>query len=221
MSERYAILGASRGLGAAFVRHVVKQNPAADWLLISRKAPLLERLASEIPGSREVVIADFSKREDQEKVLSHILSFGPSRLIYFAGGGPHQLYQSAGWKDHLWALEVSFIFPARVLHQSLMLQRETKQIVFIGSAIAESSPDGKAASYAAAKHALKGLVSSVRAEKPPTDLRLYSPGFMNTELLPPHAWPRQQGLVLEPSSVAVDLYEWLFQNDDTGFRIYK
>ncbi|MBK7960771.1 MAG: hypothetical protein IPK04_05925 [Bdellovibrionales bacterium] len=75
-----------------------------------------------------------------------------------------------------------------------------KQGIFIGSQIAERNPDINAASYTAAKHALLGIISTLQKEalegkdtkkaSLAHDLRLFSPGYMNTSLLPPTAWPR-------------------------------
>ncbi|MBX9769145.1 MAG: hypothetical protein K2X47_17855, partial [Bdellovibrionales bacterium] len=136
------------------------------------------------------------------------------RLIYFVGGGPHGLFQQKQWKDHEWSFQVTFRTPARFLHEVMRNSLGLQQLTFIGSAIAGDSPDPEAASYCAAKHALQGLISSIQEEQrhlpaDTLDLRLYSPGYMNTGLLPRNAWPRYKGNVLEPELVAQDLLEWL------------
>lgn len=223
MSERIAVFGASRGLGAAFVRAYAAARPRCKWLLLSRKEKQLEALKDEV-GNACIHVADFSKPESQDRALSALTEFSPTRVLYFAGGGPYKAYHDSGWKDHRWALEVTFVFPARLLHWLLFQARvhaQVAQAIFIGSAIAEDAADPNAASYAASKHALRGLIRSVRAENHPVDVRLYSPGYLDTELLPGDAWPRQQGLVLDPNRVAEDLVAWTFSNDGDGFRIYK
>ena len=78
----------------------------------------------------------------------------------------------------------------------------------MGSSVAEDKADPGAASYAAAKHALKGLLESVILEKPDLDVRLFSPGYMDTGMLPQNAWPRQQGLAEDPDAVARRLWQW-------------
>lgn len=221
MTERIAVLGAGRGLGAAFTLAVAKANPSSELLLISRKEPPLKNLISQIGNRASVLKADFSKTPDRDTVLNSMREFQPNRILYFAAGGPYGPFQNLEMKDHRWAWEVTFAFAAEVLHFALKSTFEIRQAVFIGSAIAEDAADPGAASYSAAKHALRGLVRSVRAEKPHVDVRLYSPGYMDTDLLPAHAWPRQQGLAMDAGPVAEDLLSWIFMNDDTGFRIYK
>ncbi|HEX4923269.1 MAG TPA: SDR family NAD(P)-dependent oxidoreductase [Bdellovibrionales bacterium] len=223
MSERIAVFGASRGLGAAFVRECAAAHPGTEWLLLARKEKHLEALKAQVPGAA-LHVADFSKPEEQDRALVVLSEFAPTRVLYFAGGGPFRPFHESGWKDHRWALEVTFVFPARLLHWLLFqarVQAPATQAVFIGSAVAEDAADPNAASYAAAKHALRGLIRAVRAERHPVDVRLYSPGYLDTELLPANAWPRQQGLALSPKQVAQDLVTWIFSNDDIGFRIYK
>jgi short-subunit dehydrogenase len=221
MTERFVIMGASRGLGREFVKKGFLHFASSHWLLISRKSALLNDLVSVNPEFARSVTADFSKPEDQESSLAEISAFRPTRLIYFAGGGPFGKFEEKSWKDHSWCWEVNFLFPARIVHQTMRSLPSLKQIVLLGSQIAEDKGDPMAASYAASKHALRGLVRSVRAENPEIDLRLYSPGYMDTELLPVNAWPRQQGLAASPSEVAQDLLSWLFVNDESGLRLYK
>jgi len=194
--ERIAVLGASRGLGAAFFDHVKSVHSQYLWFLSSRKI-----------GSQGFPW-DFSKPEGYSQLLGHILEFKPTRLFYFAGGGPYGPYSTKQWKDHLWAWNVSYLCPAYILH-GLMSEGQCHQFVVIGSAIAEDQGDPRAPSYAAAKHGLRGLHSSVVLEDPPMDFRLFSPAYMDTDLLPKNAYPRQQGkALLDPMFVAKELWKW-------------
>ena len=115
-------------------------------------------------------------------------------------------------------MAVTYQFPARLLHALASLDHPPP-VVLIGSAIAESNADPGAASYAAAKHALKGLWSSLRFEYPNWDLRLFSPGYLDTELLPAHSGPRQLG-VYQVNTVAKELLEWAQGPDIGGHRVY-
>ncbi len=147
------------------------------------------------------------------------LQFQAQKLFYVAGGGPYGPFENKKWSDHQWAFKVNFLCPAFLLHQ-LMLSNTCRQIVMVGSAIAESKPDIHAASYAAAKHALKGLVTSVQAEQKKMsqaqiDLRLFSPGYIDTPMLPANAWPRQlaleeqASLIASPIALAEKLLDWI------------
>lgn len=214
--DRAVILGASRGLGAELVREI--SNSSFSAFGFGRKEPALQALKDRHPLF-DYRIADFSLRHGQEEVIRFLLQENFSKIFCVAAGGPYGLFQEREWKDHQWAWEVSFVFHARVLHALLAAQKLQTQVIVIGSSIAESEPDPQAASYCAAKHALKGLVRTLRVENPSWDLRLFSPGYMDTEMLPRHAAVRQQG-VYDPARVAHELWLWSLSADDTGHKVY-
>jgi short-subunit dehydrogenase len=216
---RIFLIGASRGLGAAVAREICKDHPAANLCLLARKRPLLEGLQKELGSHIEIAAFDISREGDQAQALEVIARFKPTHIWSFVGGGPHGLYQSKDFKDHLWAWNVSFLFNARLLHGVLRdpeNYRHVLQLLFVGSDIAEAKADPLAASYAAAKHALKGLITSVQAESanvdssrvdsPRIDIRLVSPGYMKTDLLPATVELREQAT--EPQIIAQALVGW-------------
>lgn len=205
--ERVAILGASRGLGRCFVQEARKGWPEAYFFLASRKKNKLDELKN---SSAEILSVDFTKDKDQDALFKALFEFDPTRVFYIAGGGPHGPYHTKTWKDHQWALELGLLFPARLVHELLRwaeVPRNLRQAVFVGSQVAEDLPDPMASSYAAAKHGLRGLITSLQKEDPKIDLKLFSPGYMDTELLPPNAWPRQKSLAEDPRQVAKRLWD--------------
>ena len=151
---------------------------------------------------------DFTKTDSFDEILQKLSEAELDTLYYVAGGGPFGDFGSKEWKDHQWAFRLNFEFPAMLLHYFLKSPGTLKKIVFVGSSVAESSADPGAASYSAAKHGLKGLVDSVIAEKPELIVQLFSPGYMDTDMLPANAWPRQRGLAEEPHAVARRLWQW-------------
>lgn len=210
--ERWVLLGASKGLGLAFHQVLRAHRPQEEVLLLSRTQGGF----------------DFSKTERWPEYLQKIEHFEPSRIIYFAAGGPYGPFEKFEWKDHEWSLKVSFLFPAFLLH-SFMKNRPKSltQMVFIGSRIAESQADPGAAAYCASKHALRALIETIHLEQAGSlspaaltgvqlknsaslKLKLYSPGYMNTGLLPQGSWPREQGLAVDPHLEALKLYDEVF-----------
>jgi short-subunit dehydrogenase len=201
---KYVLLGASRGLGAA--TKTIYKNRNKSVVAFSRSTDSSH---------------DFSKLNESENTLSKIEQERPTHIIYFAGGGPYGEFAKKDLKDHDWAFRLGFQFPAMLLHQVLRNPSswpDLQQICFVGSAVAESNPDPGAASYAAAKHALKGLITSIQNESHGSlDIRLFSPGYMDTQLLPRNAWPRQvEGLVKNPEKVAEFLVNWLESADSVN-----
>ena len=213
--DRVVILGASRGLGAELVKYVCGTGyPVVGF---GRKEGALSQLREQFPLF-EYTVADFATRIGQDETLRYLLEENYGKVIVVAGGGPYGLFQDREWKDHQWAWDVTFQFPARVLH-ALTVAARRDQVIVIGSAVAESSADPMAASYCAAKHALRGLVTTLRLENPGWDLRLFSPGYMDTDLLPKNAAVRKLG-VYAPSEVARELWTWSLSADNSGHKVY-
>jgi short-subunit dehydrogenase len=201
---KVAVIGASRGLGKALTDHLELNSEVSEILGVSRN-PDTQMLSAKL----KPFAFDLSK--DLAPLLAELELFNPNRIFYLAGGGPYGRFDSQKWSAHEWSLNVTFLSAARLTHWFMSRKEQAldPQFVLIGSSIAEASADANAASYAAGKHALLGLFQSIQAERPQLDLRLYSPGYMNTEMLPAGSWPREQGQPLwEPSHVAAMIWEW-------------
>ncbi|OQW51896.1 MAG: hypothetical protein A4S09_09520 [Proteobacteria bacterium SG_bin7] len=192
--EKVLVLGASRGLGATVVKNLTGKF---EIISVSRKTDKFK--------------LDFSKPDEQKKAFDLVLEIRPSRVFYFAGGGPFGKFEDKEWKDHQWSLEVNFLFPARLLNHVMKNKLDLKQIAFVGSLIAENNAHPMGASYGAGKSALKSLLESVNIEgKNSIDIRLFSPGYMDTEMLPKNAYPRREGVkLLSPNFVAEKFCEWV------------
>ncbi len=210
-SKRFILLGSSRGLGWATYQALSRVYPESAYLLSSRK---IQEKAADFRANTECSHYDFSQGELTEDFLRTLENFHGTHLIYFAGGGPYGFFSQKKWSAHQWCLETTFLFPARLLHEVLGQQQRwasLEQIIFIGSAVAENQADPQAASYAAAKHALKGLITTVQQEnliannRQAPEILLFSPGYMQTDLLPLHSEPRQKGLAEKPEVVAEKL----------------
>ncbi len=196
-NEKWVLLGASRGLGLAFSKLTLARFPNIDLFLASRS----------INGF------DFSNTDLFEFYAEKIADFKADRIFYFAGGGPYGPYSKFEWKDQLWSFNVSFGFPAYLLNYLGKLDSKILQMVFVGSSIAETQPDPNAAMYCASKHALRGLITTLQKEGFQIPLSLFSPGYMNTDMLPKSAWPRQHGLVAEPETIAQQLLQLVISFD--------
>lgn len=202
-SHKFILLGASRGLGWATYLQLGQAYPKSKFVLVARKmSKRRPDLPSDLARNTEIFDIDFTKSEALDQMMALVTEHQPTTLIYFAAGGPFGTFQTKKWADHQWAMDVSFLFPARLIH-SLMNQPELKlkNLICIGSAIAENQPDPGAASYCAAKHALAGLIQTLQKENTsPFQIQLFSPGYMKTDLLPENSWPRKQGLA-EPAEI--------------------
>lgn len=196
-NEKWILLGAGRGLGFSFSQVSKQTFPELNLFIASRSTNGF----------------DFSNVDLFEYYAEKIKEFDADRIFYFAGGGPYGPYSRFEWKDHLWSLNVTFGFPAYLLNYLSKQKTNIKHMVFVGSLIAESNPDPNAAMYCASKHALRGLISTLKQEGYPIPLTLFSPGYMNTAMLPKTAWPREKGLVDEPEHVARQLLQLVISGE--------
>jgi short-subunit dehydrogenase len=213
MQNRYVLLGASRGLGWAVYQELLRQAPKASFLLSSRK---IDARAGEVSSQTTLLKQDFSQTPVKDGFLQQLCEFAPTHLIYLAGGGPYGNFGEKKWSDHQWALKTTFLYPAELLHHIVSERSKwgaLRQVICVGSSIAESQPDPKASSYAAAKHALKGLIGTIDCEGSWVPVRLFSPGYMQTDLLPAHSEPRQKQIAENPLDVAKKLIAMIEKSD--------
>lgn len=215
--DKYALLGASRGLGWATYQ-LLAQKKSTDEFAFFLSSRQVEKKRADIYADTILVPQDFSKTVNVEFV-EKLQRFAPTCLIYFAGGGPYGFFGRKKWADHMWSLQTSFLYPAELVHLILAAPEKwshLKRIVLVGSSIAEDKPDPKAASYAAAKHALRGLAQTLQAElaeqKSDIQVLLFSPGYMQTDLLPVHSQPRLSDRAERPEIVAEQLIEYIEKN---------
>lgn len=180
----------------------LRGNPGEDGVSIVSGEGLCNQLESQ----------SVSQSENQlEELLINFLKEGAIQtLFYVAGGGPHGNFFKKAWRDHLWAWQVSFLSIARLLFLIPKSILSIKRVVIVGSAIAESQGDPGAASYSAAKHALRGLVDSIVKEESSVEVKLFSPGYMDTDLLPQGVRNKlnQEGRLLNLDKVSRDLWAW-------------
>jgi short-subunit dehydrogenase len=198
-----AILGASRGLGRAVYFLGKHHFPDSDYFLSSRKIESESAIGTDVRDTK--INSDFTVAEQQDVLIQKLDAFEPDLIIYCAGGGPYGNFEKKPWHSHTWSLELNFVFPARLIH-TMMTTHPQCQIWYIGSKIAESAADPLAASYAAAKHAMKGLITSINKESPNANVFLFSPGYMDTDMLPKNAAARKTSSVQNPNDVATEIW---------------
>ncbi|MCC6138560.1 MAG: SDR family oxidoreductase [Bdellovibrionaceae bacterium] len=188
------IIGGRRGLG---------KNIADHW---KRECP-----EDTVQTSSRTVGADYLCDLSQEESVSELLKIldreQPKYVFCIPGGGPYGKFSAKEWKDHSWGLSVTLLAPMRITHH-LLRSAYCEQIILVGSAIAESSADPNAASYCAAKHGLKGFASTLVEEVSGKDIRLFSPGYMATDMLPANAAVKTGKTPVDPMLVAREFVQW-------------
>ena len=196
--EKILILGARRGLGFEILKLWKARFTEGEIHASSRQQ--FEYL------DIKTYCWDMTVASDVENLLQTVDQLTPQKIFYIAGGGPYGTFSEKQWKDHQWSLQLTLLTPMRLLHHCLN-RSFLQQFIVVGSSIAESKPDRGAASYAAAKHGLKGLMATLKTETS-KDLRLFSPGYMNTSMLPQGAQHKINAPIGEPGAVAQQFIDW-------------
>ena len=216
-----AFLGCSRGLGHAVCGEMDRRDLLKKALLVSRQKKALELLSEQLNAASVTQELDFSNPDNVGVLVNELKMIQPKRVFYVSGGGCYGHFATKKWKDHFWGLQVTFLTPAQLLHSCLTEPELAgiEQIIFVGSQIADSQGDPRASSYAAGKHALKGLIDSIHKEGCDKDIRLFRPGYMDTDLLPPNCPPRLSGApLLKPDEAARRFVDWAL--DPSGKAIF-
>jgi short-subunit dehydrogenase len=210
--SKVAVLGASRGIGCEIAKIF---SETSRLFLVSRKWQPIH-----FPNQQKFS-SDLAQPDEWPKLLEALSKFSPDRIFYVAGGGPHGDFKKKEWKDHLWAYNLNLLAPAFFIHAALggKLGSTLNQFIVFGSAVAESEVDLGAASYSSCKHGILGLVKNLNAENPNFDLRLYSPGYTDTDLIPKVEKPRLA--LCTPQQVAKDVLLWSQSGEGEKHRIYN
>ncbi|WP_417807664.1 SDR family NAD(P)-dependent oxidoreductase [Thioclava sp.] len=174
------IVGASSGIGQALARELARRG--ARLVLSARSVEPLETLAGEL-GQGEVVPFDISDPDSLDDARAEILASGPldcmiTTAALYDPGYVREVERDAARK----LVEVNLLGTLWFAQAAKGLLREGGQLVIFGSVAGYFGlPRGQL--YSASKAAVINLAESLRVEfAPRIDVRLISPGFVNTRL---------------------------------------
>jgi uncharacterized protein len=162
------ITGASSGLGAALAIGYAQRK--AHVILVARRATHLERVAESVRnmgGEPIVVVADVSREEDCDRVVSSVLDMVPHVDVLINNAGRGHFCALEDLDTDTWHsmfsvnVDAAFFLTRGVLPG--MKRRNAGHIVNIAS-VAGTMGFPYNAAYVAAKHALVGLTAATRAE---------------------------------------------------------
>ncbi|MBN2741017.1 MAG: SDR family NAD(P)-dependent oxidoreductase [Rhodobacteraceae bacterium] len=196
--KRIWIVGASSGIGQALARELARRG--ARLVLSARSVEPLETLATEL-GQGEVVPVDISDPESLDDARGEILANGKldamiTTAALYDPGHVDQIERDSARK----LVEVNLLGTLWFAQAAKGLLREGGQLVIFGSVAGYFGlPKGQL--YSASKAAVINLVESLRVEyAPEIDVRLISPGFVNTRLTEKNDF--DMPFVMEPDAAA-------------------
>lgn len=208
------ITGASSGIGAACAERFARAG--ADVALLARSRPGLEVVAARVrrEGARALVVpADVTDRRALAEAFAIVEERlgGPDVVVSNAAAMVFGRFEQIPPEDFDRTLEVTFTGAVNVIREALpVLARRNGTIVVVGS-INTKIPLATFSSYAAAKHALRGFLHSLRVELraagEPVTVSLVNPGPIDTPLwehltAPTGRLPRRPPASYSPHEVA-------------------
>jgi short-subunit dehydrogenase len=180
------VTGASSGLGRELVRHLVNDR-RMTVLATARRLERLESLAAELPPGRVIVLCgDLTDPAFREKLWDRALDMpgGVDLLINNAGMGNYSEFTTQDARAIKQILELNLIALIEMSQKAAryMKARGRGQILQISSVLGFIGLRDSAV-YVASKHAVNGLVKSLRYELWGTGVRVWAacPGRTQSE----------------------------------------
>ena len=171
------VTGASSGLGREMVRQLVRDR-GMTVLATARRQDELEQLASELPpGKVHVLAGDLQDAGFRERLWLRAVQFpgGLDLLVNNAGVGHYAEFadQDGGAVRQIIELNVMALFDLSQKAARHMRERGSGQILQISSVLGFVGIPYSAV-YVASKHAVNGLVKSMRYELQGTGVRVWA-----------------------------------------------
>jgi NAD(P)-dependent dehydrogenase (short-subunit alcohol dehydrogenase family) len=183
------ITGASSGIGATAAQAFAREG--ADVALLARRREGLDRVADNVRahGARALVVpGDVTRPAELERAVAEVERAwgGLDVLVSNAAAMVFGRFEQVPPEDFDRTVQVTFLGAVNAIRAALpALERRGGTIVVVGS-IMTKVPLPTFSSYAAAKHALRGFLASLRIELhaagDPVTISLVNPGSVDTPL---------------------------------------
>jgi len=187
--RRVLITGASSGVGVAAARAFARAG--ADVALLARSEHGLARAAelAREHGARTLVLpADIADAESVRAAVDRVVAEwgGLDVVVSNAAALVYGPFTEVAPRDFERTVQVTFLGPVNLIRAALPHLERTRGVVVVTSSINGKAPLPAFSSYAAAKHALRGFVRSLRvelkAQGSPVTLALVAPGAIDTPI---------------------------------------
>ena len=200
--ERIWIIGASDGIGAALARAYARREVLL--ILSARSKERLEELAADLPCETLVVPVDVADRLSLTQAQAALQPLGPlDRVINMAALYDPGQVETLDPTKAAQIVNVNLTGSLYVAQTALPLLRKGGQLALCGSVAGYFGlPQGQI--YSATKAGVVNLAESLRAELAGrVDVRLISPGFVDTRLTQKNAFAMPGLMAPEGAAAAI------------------
>lgn len=181
---RVLITGGSSGIGLTAARQLGEAG--ARVALLARGEEGLAEAAQQVPHCAGVVVADVSHAEDAHRAVDEAAALlgGLDAIVAGAGAGAYGPFAEMEPDDYLRTINITLLGMVNTAHAALTHLEATRGTLVVIGSVAGRTPVPWLASYAAAKHGVRGFVRSLdaelRAQRRPVSLALIAPGPVDT-----------------------------------------
>ena len=187
--RRILITGATSGIGLAAVERFAREG--ADLTLLARGAAALEEAADAARRhgvAAYVIAADLADREQAEAAVHGAADAlgGLDVVVSNAGAVSFGHFLEVGADDFDRTVDVTFTGAVNLIRAALPELRASRGVLVVTSSIMARMPLPAFSSYTAAKHALRGFVSTLeieeREQRSGVRVAMVSPGPVDTPI---------------------------------------
>lgn len=211
MRERIWIIGGSSGIGADLARAYAARG--AEVIVSARGIGPLEAIAREING--RALPCDVGDRDSLKAACDVIAQTGPlDRIVHLAALYDPGLIRDLDPARAAQLVQVNLMGAFHIAQLTPALLRAGGQLAICGSVAGYIGlPKGQI--YSATKAGVISIVESLRAETPDRDIRLISPGFVDTPMTAMNDF--KMPAVMTPKAAAAAILRGL---DGRGFEVH-
>lgn len=176
------VTGASSGIGKSIA--ILCSKVGAKVIITARREERLKETISEMQGENEYIVADLTRQEGIEELVSKLPKL--DGIVHCAGVGSTLFCKNISEKDIDAIMRPNFVAPV-LLQSSLLANKKISKAasVVIIASLASQSPAIGNALYSASKGALVSYAKCMALELAPRKIRVncISPAMVRTDFL--------------------------------------
>lgn len=176
------VTGASSGIGKSIA--ILCSKVGAKVIITARREERLKETISEMQGENEYIVADLTRQEGIEELVSKLPKL--DGIVHCAGVGSTLFCKNISEKDIDAVMRPNFVAPV-LLQSSLLANKKISKAasVVIIASLASQSPAIGNALYSASKGALVSYAKCMALELAPRKIRVncISPAMVRTDFL--------------------------------------
>ncbi|TXT56794.1 MAG: hypothetical protein BAJATHORv1_20389 [Candidatus Thorarchaeota archaeon] len=183
-NKLFLVTAASRGLGYSVAKSLVNEN--AQVIICSRNEESLQAAVDSLGSDAQYVVADLSKHDDIQSLMSAVKELSPhlDGLFVNAGGPPPGEFSDLSDSEWVEAFNLTLMSAVRLTRECLPLLRKTSTpSILYSTSISVKQPISNLLLSNSLRPAVIGMMRTLADEVGPEGIRINAicPGYIQTE----------------------------------------